>query len=69
MEVGDNELELIGSEAGLEEVIPESFPVKAQREFLSGELAIKLMSSLDLRGKGVFIHGVMEVIVWRFGAS
>jgi hypothetical protein len=36
LEVSDDGLEILGSEAGTEELIPESLPVKAEGKLLSG---------------------------------
>jgi hypothetical protein len=55
LEISDDALEILGAEACTEELVPEPLPVKAQRELLTCELAIKLVSGSH-GGKGIGIH-------------
>jgi hypothetical protein len=55
LEVSDDALEILGTEACTEELVPEPLPVKAQRKLLTCELAIKLVSGSE-DGKGIGIH-------------
>src|SRR6266481_4578821 len=43
LEIGDHALQVCGTEAGAEELIPEPFAIEAQAQSLSSPVAVKLM--------------------------
>ena len=58
LEISDHLPQVLAGEAGAQELKPEAFAVKAQGEFLAGELAVELMELLDLGGAIGRVHAI-----------